>query len=109
MSKCGESDGGGGEGGDACAANPLTSSKQRMKVEERMIDLRARQLQSTRSSSRDIGPVSGDHAPSTIEDNIVKLEVRLSTLREEVQGRIACTPNRTLYLSHLASNGVNET
>ena len=73
MSKCGESEG--GEGRDACAANPLTASKQRMKVEERMIDLRARQLQSTRLSSRDIAPVSGDHPPSAIEDNIVKLEV----------------------------------
>ena len=73
MSKCGES--GGGEGRDACAANPLTSSKQQMQLEERMIDLRTRQLQSTRSSSRDIASVSGDHPPSTIEDNIVKLEV----------------------------------
>ena len=89
MSKCGESEG--GERRDACAANPLTASKQRMKVEERMIDLRARQLQSTRSSSRDIASVSGDHPPSAIEDNIVKLEVSLSYAALG-GARRACTP-----------------
>ena len=50
----------------------LSQTKDRMKVQQRMIDLTARELQSTRLSSQAMSSVNGN---STLEENILLVEV----------------------------------
>lgn len=50
----------------------LSQTKDKMKVQQRMIDLTARELQSTRLSSQTMSSVNGN---STLEENILLLEV----------------------------------
>ena len=60
----------------------LTSAKDKLRLQQRVMDLSARMLQSTRISSQDFSPGSrsscGAEGQSTIEENIVLLEVALN-------------------------------
>ena len=57
----------------------LALTKGKINIQQRLIDISARNLQSTRLSSRDFSPGSREssgEAQSAIEENIVLLEVR---------------------------------
>ena len=70
----------GGEGGESGEAqsrgkDELSGTKDRMRLQQRLIDMAARDLESTRSSYREIAPGS-EHAFHALEENILLQEVR---------------------------------
>ena len=75
--------------------------KEKLKIPQRFIDLNARNLQSTRLSSRDFSPEGGgsssppqSEAQWAIEENMVLLEVR--TLSVRAPSNSLCTATLTL-------------
>lgn len=63
---------------DSSRDENFTATKGKMKVQQRMIDLTARELQSTRLSSRTIAATDASSSPScALKENIVLLEVHI--------------------------------
>ena len=64
--------------GSESEMDSLASTRDKLKIQQRLIDISARNLQSTRLSSRDFSPgshSSSGEVQSTIEENITLIEV----------------------------------
>lgn len=64
----------------------LSSTKDKMRLQQRLIDMAARDLESTRLSRKEIAPGS-EHALHALEENILLQEV---SCRRTLAGPIVC-------------------